>query len=100
MAKCVQEEQVKDQHWRTEQIQGKTWILTDNILFWSDQWPVTSDQWPVTSDQWAVIIDLCSGHDLKFSPDAVRYGLYLCVPYVSHSKQRLFPQIPLTGWAL
>jgi hypothetical protein len=28
----------------------------------------------------------------------VRYGLYLCVPYGSHSKQRLFPQTALTGW--
>jgi hypothetical protein len=27
----------------------------------------------------------------------VRYGLYLCVPYGSHTKQRLFPQIALTG---
>jgi hypothetical protein len=25
----------------------------------------------------------------------VRYGLYLCVPYGSHSKQRLFPQTAL-----
>jgi hypothetical protein len=33
----------------------------------------------------------------------VRYGLhtvYLCVPYGSHSKQRLFPHTALTGWAL
>jgi hypothetical protein len=33
----------------------------------------------------------------------VRYGLptvYLCVPYGSHSKQRLFPHTVLTGWAL
>jgi hypothetical protein len=30
----------------------------------------------------------------------VRYGLYLCVPYGSHSKQRLFHQTALTGWAL
>jgi hypothetical protein len=28
------------------------------------------------------------------------YGLYLCVPYGSHSKQRLFTQTALTGWAL
>jgi hypothetical protein len=26
--------------------------------------------------------------------------VYLCVPYGSHSKQRLFPQTALTGWAL
>jgi hypothetical protein len=44
----------------------------------------------------------------------VRYGLdfyilfrrnfapkvYVCVPYGSHNKQRLFPQTALTGWAL
>jgi hypothetical protein len=30
----------------------------------------------------------------------VRYGLYLCVPYGSPNKQRLFPQTALTGWAL
>jgi hypothetical protein len=30
----------------------------------------------------------------------VRYGLYLYVPYGSHSKQRLFPHTALTGWAL
>jgi hypothetical protein len=33
----------------------------------------------------------------------VRYGLltvYLCVPYGSHNKQRLFPHTALTGWAL
>jgi hypothetical protein len=32
-----------------------------------------------------------------------RYGLpavYLCVPYGSHNKQRLFPHTALTGWAL
>jgi hypothetical protein len=51
MAKCVQEEQVKNQHWRTKQIQGKTWILTENILFWSDQWAVSSEQWGVSSEQ-------------------------------------------------
>jgi hypothetical protein len=28
---------------------------------------------------------------------SVRYGLYLRVPYVSHNKQRLFPQTALTG---
>jgi hypothetical protein len=26
--------------------------------------------------------------------------MYLCVPYGSHSKQRLFPHTALTGWAL
>jgi hypothetical protein len=26
--------------------------------------------------------------------------VYLCVPYGSHNKQRLFPQTVLTGWAL
>jgi hypothetical protein len=31
---------------------------------------------------------------------SVRYGLYLCVPYSSLSKQRLFSQTALTGWAL
>jgi hypothetical protein len=35
---------------------------------------------------------------IRVSP--VRYGLYLCVPYGSHSKQRLFPQTALTGWGL
>jgi hypothetical protein len=30
----------------------------------------------------------------------VRYEQYLCVPYGSHNKQRLFPQTALTGWAL
>jgi hypothetical protein len=30
----------------------------------------------------------------------VRYELFLCVPYGSHSKQRLFPYTALTGWAL
>jgi hypothetical protein len=30
----------------------------------------------------------------------VRYGLYLCVPYGSHNKQRLFPQTALTVWDL
>jgi hypothetical protein len=30
----------------------------------------------------------------------VRYGLSLCVPYVSHSKQRLFHHTGLTCWAL
>jgi hypothetical protein len=28
------------------------------------------------------------------------HRVYLCVSYGSHSKQRLFPQTPLTGWAL
>jgi hypothetical protein len=28
------------------------------------------------------------------------HTVYLCVPYGSHNKQRLFPQTPLTGWAL
>jgi hypothetical protein len=28
----------------------------------------------------------------------VRYKLYLCVPYGSPIKQRLFPQTALTGW--
>jgi hypothetical protein len=28
------------------------------------------------------------------------HRVYLCVPYGSHNKQRLFPQIALTGWAL
>jgi hypothetical protein len=27
-------------------------------------------------------------------------SVYLCVPYGSHNKQRLFPQTALTGWAL
>jgi hypothetical protein len=31
---------------------------------------------------------------------AMRYELYLCVPYGSHSKQRLFPQSALTGLCL
>jgi hypothetical protein len=26
--------------------------------------------------------------------------VYLCLPYFSHSKQRLFPHTALTGWAL
>jgi hypothetical protein len=30
----------------------------------------------------------------------VRYGLYLCVPYGSHSKQRLFLHTALTALAL
>jgi hypothetical protein len=30
----------------------------------------------------------------------VRYGLHLCVPYGSHSNQRLFTQTALTSWAL
>jgi hypothetical protein len=29
----------------------------------------------------------------------VRDELYVCVPYGSHSKQRLFPQTSSTGWA-
>jgi hypothetical protein len=28
------------------------------------------------------------------------HTVYLCVPYGSHNKQRLFPQTALTGWAL
>jgi hypothetical protein len=28
------------------------------------------------------------------------HTVYLCVPYGSHNKQRLFPQSALTGWAL
>jgi hypothetical protein len=28
------------------------------------------------------------------------HTVYLCVPYGSHNKQRLFPQTTLTGWAL
>jgi hypothetical protein len=28
------------------------------------------------------------------------HTVYLCVPYNSHNKQRLFPQTALTGWAL
>jgi hypothetical protein len=28
------------------------------------------------------------------------HTVYLCVPYGSHSKQRLFPHTALTGWAL
>jgi hypothetical protein len=28
------------------------------------------------------------------------HKVYLCVPYGSHNKQRLFPQTALTGWAL
>jgi hypothetical protein len=28
------------------------------------------------------------------------HTVYLCVPYGSHDKQRLFPQTALTGWAL
>jgi hypothetical protein len=28
------------------------------------------------------------------------HRVYLCVPYGSHNKQRLFPQTALTGWAL
>jgi hypothetical protein len=28
------------------------------------------------------------------------HTMYLCVPYGSHNKQRLFPQTALTGWAL
>jgi hypothetical protein len=36
----------------------------------------------------------------------VRYGMptahrvYVCVPYGSHNKQRLFPRTSLTDWAL
>jgi hypothetical protein len=30
----------------------------------------------------------------------VGYEHYLCVPYGSHNKQRLFPHAALTGWAL
>jgi hypothetical protein len=30
----------------------------------------------------------------------VRYGLYLCVPYGSYNKQRLFPPTELTGWII
>jgi hypothetical protein len=37
-------------------------------------------------------------YSVSVSP--VRYGLYLCVPYGSHSKHRLFPHTALTGWAL
>jgi hypothetical protein len=40
-------------------------------------------------------------HSVSVSP--VRYELptvYLCVPYGSHRKQRLFPHTALTGWAL
>jgi hypothetical protein len=43
---------------------------------------------------------ICHIHNTVFP---VRYGLptvYLCVPYGSHSKQRLFPHTALTGWAL
>jgi hypothetical protein len=28
------------------------------------------------------------------------HRVYLCVPYGSHNKQRLFPPTALTGWAL
>jgi hypothetical protein len=28
------------------------------------------------------------------------HTVYLCVPYDSHNKQRLFPQTALTGWSL
>jgi hypothetical protein len=28
------------------------------------------------------------------------HTVYLCVPYDSHNKQRLFPETALTGWAL
>jgi hypothetical protein len=42
-----------------------------------------------------IILNLCV---IKTFP--VRYGLYLCVPYGSHSKQRLFPQTALIVWAL
>jgi hypothetical protein len=28
------------------------------------------------------------------------HTVYLCVPYGSHKKQRLFPQTALTGWAI
>jgi hypothetical protein len=44
---------------------------------------------------------------MLFGETLARYGLnfsahrvYLCVPYGSHNKQRLFPKTALTGWAL
>jgi hypothetical protein len=30
----------------------------------------------------------------------VAHTVYLCFPYGSHNKQRLFPQTALTGWSL
>jgi hypothetical protein len=47
--------------------------------------------------------DLCVVPTQCVCVSPVRYGLptvYLCVPYGSHSKQRLFPHTALTGWAL
>jgi hypothetical protein len=37
---------------------------------------------------------------LTYQYSAFCHTVYLCVPYGSHNKQRLFPQTALTGWAL
>jgi hypothetical protein len=37
---------------------------------------------------------------ITMSPVWLYVCVYLCVPYGSHNKQRLFPQTALTGWAL
>jgi hypothetical protein len=50
----------------------------------------------------------CSGRliflylSICFKMKSLRFAhtVYLCVPYGSHNKQRLFPQTALTGWAL
>jgi hypothetical protein len=34
------------------------------------------------------------------NPVSSAHTVYLCVPYGSHNKQRLFPYTALTGWAL
>jgi hypothetical protein len=69
----------------------KIW-LGCQVSQWQSCW-----EWTLTLQSPVVTICTTCFNTLKLHS---AHTVYLCVPYGSHNKQRLFPQTALTGWAL
>jgi hypothetical protein len=50
--------------------------------------------------RYADLLGYLHGNNELFYSTFYPFRPYLCVPYGSHNKERLFPQTALTGWAL
>jgi hypothetical protein len=60
---------------------------------------INSDCFPNSINRLGFVVEkLCVSCKVKSLHSA--YTVYLCVPYGSRSKQRLFPQTAFTGWGL
>jgi hypothetical protein len=61
---------------------------------------VRTDEETNMAKRWSVCSVWYSQQTATVSPNSSnRLGMYLCVPYGSHDKQRLFPETELTGWS-